>query len=94
MSDRPDIDDKFQPVTRDDVTDLAGLPMRFDRFAAEVRTNFELIGHQIMSMLKKHDELLIDAHQRISSNEMEIQKLRHEIDTLKKRRRKNERKSP
>lgn len=43
--------DSYHPVTRDDVTDLALLPRRFDVFAAEVRTSFELLRELIVPAL-------------------------------------------
>lgn len=45
--------DGYQPVTRDDVSDLALLPRRFDLFAAEVKQGFEILANQILPKLDR-----------------------------------------
>lgn len=45
--------DGYKPVTRDDVSDLALLPRRFDLFAAEVKQGFEMLANQILPKLDR-----------------------------------------
>ena len=50
--------DGFVPVTRDDVTDLALLPKRFDLFAADVRQSFEILSGKVLPLLAELRDLV------------------------------------
>ena len=58
--------DDYKPVTREDVTDLALLPKRFDLFAAEVRQSFELLTERLIPALTRIEEKLEDFGVRLS----------------------------
>lgn len=63
--------DDYKPVTREDVTDLALLPKRFDMFATEVRQSFELLNERLIPMLTRIEERLDDLGVRMSRIERE-----------------------
>ncbi len=55
--------EKFVPVTREDVTDLALLPQLFKLFAADIRQSLQILSGQVLPLLaelrdivKQHDE--------------------------------------
>lgn len=68
-------DDSFKPLTRDDVTDLAGLPRRFDLFVAETRQSFELLAEKIIAPIARIQESITDVVCRL--NAMERTQLDH-----------------
>ena len=61
--------DGFTPVTREDVSDLHSLPKRFDMFAAEIRSSFELLGNRILPFIAKVESTLVDISERVSTIE-------------------------
>lgn len=67
--------DDYKPVTREDVTDLALLPKRFDLFAHEVRQSFELLTERLIPALTRIEEKLEDFGVRIARLE------RGQVDT-------------
>jgi hypothetical protein len=60
------VSDDYKPVTREDVTDLALLPKRFDLFAHEVRQSFELLTERLIPALTRIEEKLEDFGVRIA----------------------------
>ena len=58
--------DEYKPVTREDVTDLALLPKRFDLFATEVRQSFELLTERLIPALTRIEEKLEDFGVRLA----------------------------
>lgn len=61
--------DGFKPATAADVTDLELLPRRFEQFAAEVRTSFELLGEKILPKLERIEVAITDLAQRMGALE-------------------------
>lgn len=61
--------DKFKPVAREDVTDLALLPRRFDSFAAQCLIRFDHLDIRIGHALERIITKLEDHEHRISSLE-------------------------
>ncbi len=62
----------FVPVTRDDVSDLAGLPRRFEQFAEEVRTSFDMLGAQILPAINRIEQGLADLRVEMRSEVNDI----------------------
>lgn len=67
------LNDGFVPVTREDVTDLALLPKRFDLFAADVKQSFEILAGKILPLLnemrdeqKQHRQAISEHAQRLA----------------------------
>lgn len=59
-------EDKFVPVTREDVSDLNSLPRRFDSFAAEVRTNFSVLAEKLLPAIDRIHSALDDIAFRLT----------------------------
>lgn len=72
MSDRTDIDRKFEPVTREDVDDISLLPGEFRAFRAEMRQAFALLTTQLLPLIKRANEEIDDLKERVSANEQRI----------------------
>ena len=81
-----DVDGKFaddyQVVTREDVADLGLLPKRFDMFASEVRSSFELLGNRILPQLTKIESMLVDLGSRVSTIEAHQLRSDSRIDAI------------
>ena len=61
--------DGFKPITRDEVSELALLPRRFDQFASEVRQSFELLAEKLIPTLARLEEVIADHGRRLSDLE-------------------------
>ncbi len=72
-------DGPFVPVSREDVSDLAGLPRRFDRFAEEVRTSFDMLGAQILPAINRIEQGLADLRLEMRS---ELNDLHRRVSAL------------
>lgn len=69
MADRPDIDDKFEPVTRHDVDDINTLPGEFRHFRTEMRQAFALLTTQLLPLIKRANEKIDDLEERVTALE-------------------------
>lgn len=69
--------DAFQPLTREDVSDLAGLPRRFDLFVADTRQSFELLTEKLITPIVRIGEQVTDVVLRVA----EVERAQHEIRT-------------
>lgn len=67
--------DKFRPGTRDDVSDLALLPRRFDRFVIEIRTSFEVLTDKILPTIQKLNQTQADIVARLTSMNQDLTRL-------------------
>jgi hypothetical protein len=61
--------DGFKALTAADVTDLALLPHRFDRFEASVKSEFTLLGDRILPTLDRIDHAIVDLAIRVTQLE-------------------------
>lgn len=87
---------EFKPVTWQggETTDLALLPKRFDRFAAEMRTALELLGLQILPIVKRLDHTTSDLAIRMTSMNRDLTQLSQRVTALEKRVAKKQSRSP
>lgn len=72
------------PITAADVTDLAGLPRRFDMFAAEVRTSFELLTERLVPFMTRIDAAIDDLAVRLDNLERGQVDVRQRIEALER----------
>lgn len=84
--------DRYRPVTREDVTDIALLPRRFDLFAAEVRTSLELLGEKVIQTLARIERAQLELARRLDHVEQRAISNTERIEALEatnRRRKKN-----
>ena len=59
-------------VRTEDVNDLSLLPRRFDAFAAEVRTSFEVLGDKLLPAIERIHLAIEDMARRLSDIEKRV----------------------
>jgi hypothetical protein len=79
------VSEEFRPVRPDEVSDLALLPKRFDAFAAEVRSSFELLGNKILPALERLEEAMAELGQRVTRLEASQTSTEHRLAALEAR---------
>jgi hypothetical protein len=79
------LDDEFNPVKAADVSDLAGLPRRFDAFAAEIRTALELLTTQLLPAINRINDRLDDDAIRLNRIEKKHNDLDQRVAALEQR---------
>lgn len=76
---------EHRPVTREETTDLALLPQRFEQFVVEMRLAVELLGEKILPALNKFSEAMQDATLRIDQLERFRVEHEHRLTELEKK---------
>lgn len=78
--------DTFKPVTRDDMTDLALLPRRFDMFAYEVKQSFETLTGKILPFMQRVEHAINDLSRRVGDLEQAKHAIHDRLAALERRR--------
>ena len=77
--------DLFKPVTRDDMTDLALLPRRFDMFAFEVKESFTRLSAKLLPFMQRMEAAVTDIRERVGELERHRIRLEDRIEALEQK---------